>query len=227
MIIDITNLTTGVIDLQGIDQVTVTGNYDGPRIQLKNAGGTTLTYKARIQSSHNEDAIVLADPEVRNFRMIGTPGNVIAGGGITAWGLLHNVSFIGLRIGFAHTGIRATQNHPHSLVRVYDCEIFSIHREAVYIGPHYLDDNNRGRGIYIHGNRFHHIGYDVIQPGNNDYVEVYDNVIEDACLLEEKYHDYYYTFNGGSVVFWWNNHHPDRQKEFQSLGGRLFPHKPQ
>jgi hypothetical protein len=226
MIIQVETLNSNyaAIDCQDKKRIQLEGHYVGNRIKLTNARNCIVEQNAYIESWHPEDAIVI-EGAAENFAITGTGAGKIAGGGITFWDKLTNVTVEKQRINYAHHGIRATQDHPHSQANIRYNEFTGIWHECVYIGPSRHNEKTRGRGVYIHNNKAKCIGWDPWQVGNSDHAEIYDNITEDAATLDHRYQDYVYTFNN-SVVFMWGNKHQDRDKLFQSLGGKLFPHKP-
>lgn len=222
--INLSKLKAPVINLEKERTVSITGSWKGARLIIKGASNTRIKFDAVIESTHPEDAICF-EGDVSNLELIGFDNRII-GGGVTFWGRLEEVSITSLNIFHPHTGIRATQPLPHSKVLIKSCYIVGASHEGIYIGPSFAT-TQPGTSVRITDNRIVASGWDGIQVGNTNGVQVYDNALLHTAAKKDYGQDYAITINPGCTAWVWGNVISDTRKKLQVLDSRCFDHEPQ
>ena len=225
--IDLGNIDNRYINLSAYAGKTVYigGQYTGDRIVLQNTSNLEIVFhNCRIQSTHEEDALVFGDESVSGLVVEGD-GLEITGGGITFWGHLDQVQLRGGKICDGHTGIRATQDLAHRHVSVNNWHITDMTHEGIYLGIS-QDTDKDNHHFYVFDNKIERTGWDAIQVGNVQQFYIYNNIVDYAGADQAFGQDYGVTINPGSLGYFYENEITNTPKPVQILESRVFFHAP-
>lgn len=214
------------IDLSKHGQkVVIGGKYKGDRLVLQKASNKHVIFdNATLEGTHPEDLIAI-EGDVSGLKLEGKQ-TTLKGGGITFWGLLRSVEVTGFAIDGTHTGLRATEDVPHTNVRVINLTVKNSTHEGIYIGSS-KDRENKGNEVRITGCYLENIGWDGIQVGNSTNVYIFANTIKKAATAQKEWQDYAITLNYCRLVFVEQNtiQGTVSGKIIQDLTSRTFLHE--
>lgn len=210
MIINLNELRSNTIDLDGEREIVLKGTWIGDRLIFKNGENVTISAEGIvfINSTHKEDAIILVNP--LNVSMVFIPGTIFINQSITVWGHANGLIIHGVNIHRAHTGIRINQKERYSNIMIRACRIQQCKHEGIYIGYFEEPESDifgelKGDSLSISDNEINGCGWDGLQIGNFLNFVVRDNKIWGCGLAKEKYQDYAVTINPGSRGHFWDN----------------------
>jgi hypothetical protein len=198
-------------------EVVFKGRYKGDRIVFRNAQNVKITFKGKIESTHPEDAIAF----LGDVNGLSISGSLKVNNAVTFWATMKDVDITGIRSVGAHTGIRATQDRPHSNVFIHFNKFVDTKHEGIYIGPSYLAAAI-SRNVRIVHNTFIRTGWDSAQVGNCSGCFIEKNMFIKAAVADELYQNWTITVNPGSLVYLRKNLFLGCPNRVQCLDSRCF-----
>ena len=197
--IDLSKLTSQRIDLDSgfTSRIFVRGVWKGGRISVYGASGKDLVFEnGKIETTHTEDALVIADAAVD--LTIGFADFDLVFGALTFWKGCQRLTVNDARILYAHTGIRYTNTEPSDGILIDGAYILAPRHEGIYWGASKAHDAKH-TNVKIVRCIVKDAGWDGFQLGNTNGI-VSDCTVDGYGLRREQWQDKGININPGSIV---------------------------